>query len=204
MTYFDFLNTNPGTVYVYSPGTLAAINATPPTFTLNSGCSANGTVTLSALTNPVLYVESPAGATSCLDSTGNDYTFGGLIQTNVAGEGDYYTGAIAYYDSGNNPSVRYWTYGTPGGTGFSEPLDTRAFACNNGDAWVGGDVSGRVTVGASNNVIVYQNLTYANTSYNINNSTTPPSVQATGSDVIGLEPTNDVIIYCLLYTSRCV
>ena len=189
MTYFDFLNTNPGTVYVYSPGTLAAINATPATFTLNSGCTANGTVTLSALTNPVLYVESPAGATSCLDSTGNDYTFGGLIQSN-----DYYTGAIAYYDSGNSNTVRYWSY-TPSGTGFSEPLDPRAFACNNGDAWVGGVVSGRVTVGASNNVVVYQNLTYANTTYNINNATTPPSVQATGSDVIGLEPTNDVIIY---------
>ena len=189
MTYFDFLNTNPGTVYVYSPGTLAAVNATPATFTLNSGCTANGTVTLSALTNPVLYVESPAGATSCLDSTGNDYTFGGLIQSN-----DYYTGAIAYYDSGNSHAVRYWSY-TPSGTGFSEPLDSRAFACNNGDAWVGGVVSGRVTVGASNNVVVYQNLTYANTTYNINNATTPPSVQATGSDVIGLEPTNDVIIY---------
>jgi hypothetical protein len=190
MTYFNFLNTNPGTVYVYSPGTLAAINASPSTFTLNTGCSANGTVTLSALTDPVLYVESPAGATSCLDGIGNDYTFGGLIQSN-----DYYTGAIAYYDSGNSHTVRYWTYGTPGGSGFSEPLEPRAFACNNGDAWVGGAVSGSVTVGSSNNVIVYQNLTYANTSYNINNSTTPPSVQATGSDVIGLEPTNDVIIY---------
>jgi hypothetical protein len=190
MTYFDFLNTTPGTVYVYSPGTLAAINASPSTFTLNSGCSANGTVTLSALTNPVLYVESPAGATSCLDTTGNDYTFGGLIQSN-----DYYTGAIAYYDSGNSHTVRYWTYGTPGGSGFSEPLEPRAFACNNGDAWVGGVVSGSVTVGASNNVVVYQNLTYANSSYSINNSTTPPSVQATGSDVIGLEPTNDVVIY---------
>jgi len=187
MTYFDFLST--GTVYVYSPGTLAAINATPPTFTLNSGCSANGTVTLSALTNPVLYVQSPAGATSCLDSTGSDYTFGGLIQGN-----DYYTGAIAYYDSGDSATVRHWIY-TSGASGFSEPLEPRAFACNNGDAWVGGVVSGSVTVGASNNVIVYQNLTYANTSYNINNSTNPPSVQATGSDVIGLEPTNDVIIY---------
>ncbi len=187
MTYFDFLNT--GSVYVYSPGTLAAINATPATFTLNSGCSANGLVTLSALTNPVLYVQSPAGATSCLDSTGNDYTFGGLIQSN-----DYYAGAIAYYDSGNSHAVRQWTY-TPNAKGFSEPLDPLAFACNNGDAWVGGVVSGSVTVGASNNIIVYQNLTYANTTYNINNSTTPPSVQAVGSDVIGLEPTNNVIIY---------
>ena len=52
-----------------------------------------------------------------------------------------------------------------------------------------------MTVGASNNVVVYQNLTYANTTYTINNATTPPSVQATGGDVIGLEPTNDVIIY---------
>ena len=189
MTYFNFLNTNPGTVYVYSPGTLAAINATPATFTLNSGCSANGIVTLSALTNPVLYVQSPAGATSCLDSTGNDYTFGGLIQSN-----DYYTGAVAYYDSGNSHAVRQWTY-TPNAKGFSEPLDPLAFACNNGDAWIGGVVSGSVTVGAANNIIVYQNLTYANTTYNINNSTTPPSVQAAGSDVIGLEPTNNVIIY---------
>ena len=69
------------------------------------GCSANGLVTLSALTNPVLYVQSPAGATSCLDSTGNDYTFGGLIQSN-----DYYAGAIAYYDSGNSHAAHKWTY----------------------------------------------------------------------------------------------
>jgi hypothetical protein len=170
MTYFDFLSS--GNVYVYSPGTAAAVTA--GTFTLNSGCSANGQVTLSS--HPVLYVNQASG-TGCLDSTSSDYTFGGLVQSN-----DYYPGLIANYRSG---TLHQWQYGT------SPATDPLAFACNNGDAWVGGVVSGSVTVGAAHNVVVYQNITYANTSYLIAGTT----VSATGSDVIGLEPTDDVVVY---------
>ena len=178
MTYFDFLSN--GDVYVYSPGTAAAVAA--GTFTLNSGCSANGDVVLSS--HPVLYVEQASSTTGCLDSKGSDYTFGGLVQSN-----DYYTGEIAYAASGG--ALSQWKYGN--GSGYSPATDTRAFACNNGDAWVGGVVSGSATVGAANNVVVYQNLSYDNTTYTVNSS--PPSVTSSGPDVLGLEPTNDVVIY---------
>ena len=178
MTYFDFLSS--GDVYVYSPGTAAAVAA--GTFTLNSGCSANGDVVLSS--HPVLYVEQASSTTGCLDSKGSDYTFGGLVQSN-----DYYTGEIAYSDSGG--ALSQWKYGN--GTGYSPATDTRAFACNNGDAWLGGVVNGSATVGAANNVVVYQNLTYADTTYSVD--TSPPSVTSDGPDVLGLEPTNDVVVY---------
>ncbi len=177
MTYFDFLKN--GDVYVYSPGTAAAVTA--GTFTLNSGCSTNGDVALSS--HPVLYVEQASSTTgACLDSAGSDYTFGGLVQTN-----DYYTGNIAYADTGDAESQ--WKYGS--GAPNSLSSDPRGFACNNGDAWVGGVVSGSVTVGADNNIVVYQNLTYANSSYSISGD----AVTSTGSDVLGLEPKNDVVVY---------
>jgi hypothetical protein len=180
MTYFDFLSN--GDVYVYSPGTAAAVAA--GTFTLNSGCSANGDVVLSS--HPVLYVEQASSTTGCVDSKGSDYTFGGLVQSN-----DYYTGEIAYADSGG--ALSQWKYGN--GSGYSPATDTRAFACDNGDAWVGGVVSGSATVGAANNIVVYQNLSYANTTYTVNSSSSPPSVTSSGPDVLGLEPTNDVVVY---------
>jgi uncharacterized membrane protein YgcG len=177
MTYFNFLKN--GDVYVYSPGSAAAVAA--GTFTLNSGCSTNGDVVLSS--HPVLYVEQASTTTgACLDSKGSDYTFGGLVQSN-----DYYTGNIAYSDTGGADSQ--WQYGS--GAPNSLSSDPRAFACNNGDAWVGGVVSGSVTVGADNNIVVYQNLTYANSSYSISGD----AVTSTGTDVLGLEPKNDVVVY---------
>ena len=132
----------------------------------------------------MLYVEQASSTTGCLDSKGSDYTFGGLVQSN-----DYYTGEIAYSDSGG--ALSQWKYGN--GTGYSPATDTRAFACNNGDAWLGGVVNGSATVGAANNVVVYQNLTYADTTYSVD--TSPPSVTSDGPDVLGLEPTNDVVVY---------
>jgi hypothetical protein len=194
MTYFDFLSN--GTVYVDSPGTAAAVAA--GTYTLNSGCGGatdNGIGTVTLSTHPVLYVSNVAAPSGgCLDSTAIDYTFGGLVQSN-----DYYPGLIASADTGG--ALRSWTYSDAAYSKMVE--DPRGFSCDNGDAWVGGVVSGSVTLGAANNVVVYQNLTYANSTYSINS--TSHTVTATGSDVIGLEPTNDVVVYhpvnCSAWTS---
>ena len=195
MTYFDFLNTGSadnGSVYVYSPRYSCRARREPPTWTLNSNCGGgNGVVQLSQ--RSVFYVDQANTTTAnsvCLDPTSSDYTFGGLVQSN-----DWYTGLLAKYE---NPALTNWTYGSLA-SGASPALYNRAFACNNGDAWVGGIVNGNATVGAANNVVAYQNITYANTTYNINTGSETVSEPALPSgvtpDSLGLEPTDDVIIY---------
>jgi hypothetical protein len=68
---------------------------------------------------------------------------------------------------------------------------TPSYACNLGTAYVSGSVSGNVTVGSTQDVIITGNLTYANDPV-----TTPES-----TDVVGLVPGHSVWVYHPVSTS---
>ncbi|MGH9102196.1 MAG: hypothetical protein ACRDYD_04320 [Acidimicrobiales bacterium] len=130
-----------------------------------SGCVSDGSFTPSGTFNGIIYVQNVANDTSCSLAPG----FPGqpsIIQTSDLNQLQ------------NDPS---------GNSG----VNPNAYDCHNGDAFVGGNLSGQLTVGTENNIVVYQDLTYADDS--------GYTVKPSGSNVLGLEPQGSVQLYHPVY-----
>lgn len=181
-----------GTMDVYSPGTPAG------TAGLSGACPVNGTWNPSASSsfNGVIYVQNLSSSTSCTLSTaanapstpgafGN--TLGRIIQDQDLNELE-------------NEDVPNATPATWGATA----TNAQAYDCHNGDAFVGGTPSGQLTVGTDNNVEVYQNLIYADSTLQSGSWV----INANGSNVVGLEPKGSVQLYhpvsCAGWTTSAV
>ena len=148
-------------------GTMTVYSPETPTSFNTGACGQNvnwgtaGGVTINVPTGQVVYVESPTGSYSCTTPSGFPYPKSG--DTNTA------TGPTALKPS-----------------------------CSHGDVFVQGWLKGKLTIGAANNIYVTGSIRYqaSNTDSNIANnvphspSTSPSSLDTTGSDVLGLSANN--------------
>jgi hypothetical protein len=169
LTYFYFNSS--GTIDVYSPSTPSG------TAGLAGACPVSGVFTPSSNPsfNGVIYVQNLANSTSCTLSTAAHNTASGTVTNLGSIIQDNDMGQLENEDLGQTAP-----YGAKG-------VNPNAYDCHNGDAFVGGNLNGQITVGTDNNVVVYQNLEYADD--------TGTTVNANSGNVLGLEPKGSVQIY---------
>jgi Tfp pilus assembly protein PilX len=169
LTYLYFNSS--GTIDIYSPSTPSG------TAGLSGACPVAGVFTPSSnpAFNGVIYVQNLANSASCTLSTAAHDTATGTVANLGAIIQDNDMAQLEIEDLGQTAP-----YGAKG-------VNPNAFDCHNGDAFVGGNVDGQFTVGADDNIVVYQNLEYADDTGN--------TVNANSSNVLGLEPKGSVKIY---------
>ena len=163
-----------GTIDVYSPGTR------PGAADLKGYCPVNGTFNPSSYPgfNGVIYVSNLPPSTTCSLSTdttppASPGAFGDTLGQIIR------AGDLNQLENEDNGPASTWG---------SSGVNPNAYDCHNGDAFVGGTMSGQLTVGADNNDVIYQNLTYAD-------DKSGNTVNSDGINVLGLEPQGSVQIY---------
>jgi Tfp pilus assembly protein PilX len=147
------LYTGPTRIHFNTAGTMTVTS--PYSLTLNPGCGTapiTSAQTIAVPNNNVIVVQNVPSTQASPSASASNCNNGGIYQT-----------AIGYPQTGDY-NITYGSYN-----------------CRNGNVFVDGDLAGRVTIAADNNVVIVDNLTYAG--------------GAGGTDALGLVANNAVELY---------
>jgi hypothetical protein len=150
------------------------------------GCLYTGPTSITVRSDGRMNVTSPwsanGGAMWCGTGNGLALPARGVIWVRaVPAAADAYTASVTCPSTGNNLG-----YPVTVTSGSVTRTDVTSYGCRDGDVFVSGQLSGQLTIGAANNIVIVDDLTYATSSC---------STTAGCSDVLGLIANNFVEVY---------